>query len=225
MLQQKDKLKLIEGFEELSLKALQSDGRDVYAPRVERLSLTATMMPKVEDCTRLGPVPLPDRELDWDLTNAAEETAAIPVATVRKVKDIRPVFGVVLDGLGSRSDICNVYFSQRTIYFDTGSYKIGTASAEQELKAIQDNLVKYPDSTVVVEAHADEPGGRNINLALGARRASSVGQYLSQAIAVPRLQLLSLGANCPQRQGLGNIHVRENRRATIKIIPKTNLNQ
>jgi hypothetical protein len=52
---------------------------------------------------------------------------------------MRPVFGRVLDGPGS-------------IYFDIGSYKTNTASAGQELKAVENNLAKYPDSTVVVEA-------------------------------------------------------------------------
>ncbi|WBU64081.1 OmpA family protein [Paracoccus aerodenitrificans] len=53
----------------------------------------------------------------------------------------------------------------------------------------------YP---VMVEGHADEPGTREFNLALGARRATSVREYLvSKGVAANRIQTVSYGKERP----------------------------
>jgi hypothetical protein len=218
----RDKLELIGGFEEFSLKALQVKSGRFDLSIARRLSNMSAVMPKVSDCVRLGPVP-GSEELDWNIPDGDGKIVTHDVPTVRLMGKKRPIYGRTLDGPHSKTSICHVYYSQRTIYFAIGSEKINAAPAEQEMRAVADSLTKYPDSIAVVEAHADEPGGRNFNLELGARRASSVRKYLSRELNTPNLQLVSLGANCPQRQGLGNIHVRENRRVTIKIVPTANL--
>lgn len=52
--------------------------------------------------------------------------------------------------------------------------------------------------SAVIEGHADEQGTREYNLALGARRASSVQEYLiSQGVAPGRLQKVSYGKERP----------------------------
>ncbi len=56
----------------------------------------------------------------------------------------------------------------------------------------------YPDSTAVIEGHADERGTREYNLALGARRADSVQAFLiSQGISPNRLRTISYGKERP----------------------------
>ena len=52
--------------------------------------------------------------------------------------------------------------------------------------------------SAIIEGHADEQGTREYNLALGARRASSVQEYLiSQGVAANRLRTVSYGKERP----------------------------
>ena len=75
--------------------------------------------------------------------------------------------------------------------------------------AVQDNdkgtlskqaswLTKYPSVKLTVEGHADERGTREYNLALGARRANAVKEYLvAQGVAAGRLETVSYGKERP----------------------------
>lgn len=54
------------------------------------------------------------------------------------------------------------------------------------------------DYAIIIEGHADEQGTREYNLALGARRANSVQEFLiSQGIAPSRLRTVSYGKERP----------------------------
>jgi peptidoglycan-associated lipoprotein len=59
-------------------------------------------------------------------------------------------------------------------------------------------LSQYPQYTVTVEGHADERGTREYNIALGARRATSVKSYLaSHGVTASRLRTISYGKERP----------------------------
>jgi len=59
-------------------------------------------------------------------------------------------------------------------------------------------LMANPEYTALIEGHADEQGTREYNLALGARRASSVRDYLvSAGIPDTRLRTISYGKERP----------------------------
>jgi peptidoglycan-associated lipoprotein len=59
-------------------------------------------------------------------------------------------------------------------------------------------LKQYPAVQITVEGHADERGTREYNLALGARRANSVKEFLaSLGVAAGRLQTVSYGKERP----------------------------
>ena len=59
-------------------------------------------------------------------------------------------------------------------------------------------LAKYPSVRVTVEGHADERGTREYNLALGARRANAVKEYLvSQGVSTARVETVSYGKERP----------------------------
>ncbi|MCG7493212.1 peptidoglycan-associated lipoprotein Pal [Thalassobius sp. Cn5-15] len=71
-----------------------------------------------------------------------------------------------------------------------------TAASTLDLQA--DWLLQNMDFSAVIEGHADEQGTREYNLALGARRASEVRQYLIQrGIAPNRLKVVSFGKERP----------------------------
>ena len=59
-------------------------------------------------------------------------------------------------------------------------------------------LLARPAVSVIIEGHADEQGTREYNLALGARRANAVQEYLiSQGIAANRVRTVSFGKERP----------------------------
>ena len=59
-------------------------------------------------------------------------------------------------------------------------------------------LMTNTDYNAVIEGHADEQGTREYNLALGARRANSVLEYLeSRGVASSRMRVVSYGKERP----------------------------
>jgi peptidoglycan-associated lipoprotein len=59
-------------------------------------------------------------------------------------------------------------------------------------------LARYPSVRVSVEGHCDERGTREYNLALGARRANAVKEYLvSQGVSAARVETVSYGKERP----------------------------
>ena len=70
--------------------------------------------------------------------------------------------------------------------------------ARATLDAQADWLMRNTDYQAVIEGHADEQGTREYNVALGARRANAVMEYLtSQGIAPSRLDFVSYGKERP----------------------------
>lgn len=60
-------------------------------------------------------------------------------------------------------------------------------------------LNQYPQFTITIEGHADERGTRQYNLALGARRAAAVRDYLiGQGISGNRIETISFGKERPE---------------------------
>jgi peptidoglycan-associated lipoprotein len=59
-------------------------------------------------------------------------------------------------------------------------------------------LAKYPQVTLTIEGHCDERGTREYNIALGARRAQAVKEYLvSLGVNSSRLDTISYGKERP----------------------------
>ncbi len=70
--------------------------------------------------------------------------------------------------------------------------------AESTLDEQADWLSSNPDYNATIEGHADEQGTREYNLALGARRANAVEEYLvSRGVAQNRLDVVSYGKERP----------------------------
>jgi len=87
------------------------------------------------------------------------------------------------------------------VYFDLDSYTI-SAEAYPRLDAQAQWLARYPQITVRIEGNADERGTREYNLALGARRAESVRNYLVQrGVSAGRIDTISFGKERPIAPG------------------------
>jgi peptidoglycan-associated lipoprotein len=83
------------------------------------------------------------------------------------------------------------------VYFSTDQTDL-TPEATQILAKQAQWLQQYPQYTITIEGHADERGTREYNIALGAKRATSVRNYLSQnGINASRVRTISYGKERP----------------------------
>jgi len=59
-------------------------------------------------------------------------------------------------------------------------------------------LNRYSSTSFIIEGHADERGTREYNIALGARRAAAVHDYLvAQGVSAGRIRTISYGKERP----------------------------
>ena len=83
------------------------------------------------------------------------------------------------------------------VYFSSDQSDL-TPEAQQTLTKQAQWLQQYPQYTITVEGHADERGTREYNIALGAKRATSVRTFLAQnGINAQRLRTISYGKERP----------------------------
>jgi peptidoglycan-associated lipoprotein len=83
------------------------------------------------------------------------------------------------------------------VFFETDSTEL-TAEARTTLDRQAQWLQQYARYSFTIEGHADERGTREYNIALGARRATAVQDYLtSRGIAPNRMRTLSYGKERP----------------------------
>jgi peptidoglycan-associated lipoprotein len=83
------------------------------------------------------------------------------------------------------------------VFFESDSSELtpqSTTTLEKQVKWLQ----AYSQYTFTVEGHADERGTREYNIALGARRAQTVRDYLtSRGIQAHRVRTISYGKERP----------------------------
>ncbi|HEV7959723.1 MAG TPA: peptidoglycan-associated lipoprotein Pal [Rhizomicrobium sp.] len=84
-----------------------------------------------------------------------------------------------------------------TIHFALNQYNIED-NDKNTLNKQAAWLARYPSVRLTVEGHCDERGTREYNLALGARRANAVKEFLvAQGVAAGRLETVSYGKERP----------------------------
>jgi peptidoglycan-associated lipoprotein len=83
------------------------------------------------------------------------------------------------------------------VFFETDQTEL-TAQARATLDKQAQWLSQYANYTFTIEGHADERGTREYNIALGARRAQNVRNYLaSRGIQAGRMRTVSYGKERP----------------------------
>lgn len=123
----------------------------------------------------------------------------------------------VLGGAGNPE-----YF--RTTVGDTVNFMLDQSTISPEAREILARqaqwLAQNPSYSAVIQGHADEQGTREYNIALGARRASSVQQYLvSQGVQAGRLRTVSYGKERPLAVCSTEECYTKNRRAVTVVSP------
>ena len=99
------------------------------------------------------------------------------------------------------------------VYFDYDAYSV-RADADPILDRQADWLRRYPAVRVRVEGNCDERGTREYNMALGARRANAVKEYLvGRGVDAGRIETVSYGKERPIDPGTGDDASAHNRNA------------
>ncbi|MDX5383671.1 MAG: peptidoglycan-associated lipoprotein Pal [Rhodobacterales bacterium] len=122
---------------------------------------------------------------------------------------------------GSASDPRSPLYFQQTIG-DRVLFAVDQSSITPQYQAVLDGqaqwLMTNTDYVAIIEGHADEQGTREYNLALGARRANAVQEYLiSRGVAPTRLRVISYGKERPIELCSDEACYSQNRRAVTVI--------
>lgn len=129
--------------------------------------------------------------------------------------------GIGTSGLGDPSNPASVAYFNQTVG-DRVLFVVDQSTLSDEGRSIlngQANWLKTnPDYAIIIEGHADEQGTRDYNIALGARRADSVKNYLiAQGISGSRMQTVSYGKERPIATCSEEACYNQNRRAVTVL--------
>ncbi len=105
--------------------------------------------------------------------------------------------GVSTSGLGDPNNPASVAYFNATVG-DRVHFELEEHTLTDEARSILDGqagwLLANPDYAIIVEGHADEQGTMDHNLALSARRAESVKNYLiAKGVSGGRIQTIPYG--------------------------------
>jgi peptidoglycan-associated lipoprotein len=104
------------------------------------------------------------------------------------------------------------------VFFDYDQYEI-RSDAQPVLEAQAAWLRRYPSVQVRIEGNADERGTREYNLALGARRANAVRDFLvGRGVTSNRISTISYGKERPIDTGASEEAHARNRNAHTAIV-------
>jgi peptidoglycan-associated lipoprotein len=118
---------------------------------------------------------------------------ALAIAGCAKQNDQNALAGAATPG--SQQDFV-VNVGDR-VFFDTDSSELSD-QARATLDKQAQWLNNYNRYAFTIEGHADERGTREYNIALGARRAETVRQYLvSRGVSAQRMRTISYGKERP----------------------------
>ena len=134
------------------------------------------------------------------LCMAALMSATVLMGACAANKDLAPE-GLNGDGkYGAATPGSQRDFTQNVgdiVYFSTDQTDLTPEGTQIVAKQAQ-WLKQYPQYTITIEGHADERGTREYNIALGARRATSVRNYLAQnGVNASRIRTISYGKERP----------------------------
>ena len=109
--------------------------------------------------------------------------------------------GIDTTGLGDPGNPGSIAYFNQTVG-DRVLFAVDQSSLSPEARGILAGQAQWlktnSDYVTIIEGHADEQGTRDYNIALGARRADSVKNYLiAQGVAPNRMQTVSYGKERP----------------------------
>lgn len=129
--------------------------------------------------------------------------------------------GVNGAGLGGPNDPTSIAYFQQTLG-DRVLFAVDQSTLSAEAQGVLGRQAQWlqsnPDYAIIIEGHADEQGTREYNLALGARRASAVQDFLiSQGVSSGRMRTISYGKERPVEVCPSEACFSKNRRAVTVL--------
>ncbi len=181
-----------------------------FTKTAARLGLTACAMAALAACQSK---PKPAFPTQTGSTTTAPSGPSTPLPPTAQ----GPVTSQPMGALPGSSQDFVVNVGDR-VYFDTDSHEV-RADAGPILDAQSAWLRRYPSVMVRIEGNADERGTREYNLALGARRANAVRDYLvNQGITSDRIATISFGKEQPLDAGTGDEAWARNRNGRTALV-------
>jgi peptidoglycan-associated lipoprotein len=182
----------------------------IQSRRIARGAVIALALASLAACAS-KPKPAPEAPATQPAPPAATAPTPAPSAPVT-AEPAGPV-------PGSEQDFV-VNVGER-VYFDFDQYTV-REDAKPILDAQAAWLARYPGVRVRLEGNADERGTREYNLALGARRAEAVRDYLvSRGVAPSRIETISYGKERPIDPGSSEDAWAKNRNAHTALTAGT----
>ena len=129
--------------------------------------------------------------------------------------------GIGTSGLGDPNDPTSIaYFNQAV--GDRVLFAVDQSTLSPEGRMVLQGQAQWlnsnPSYAIIIEGHADEQGTREYNLALGARRASAVQDFLiSQGVPQNRMRTVSYGKERPIEVCSDEACYAKNRRAVTVL--------
>lgn len=171
--------------------------------------LTACASTPEEQTTMRAPVAAP-APVERAIPAPAQPIESAPVETYT---DVAPFTGPVPGTLEEFAQVIG-----ERVYFDTDQYAL-SARARDVLRGQAQWLTSYPSVKMIIEGHADERGTREYNLALGARRANAVKDYLvSLGVDPSRMTTISYGKERPVNPGSTESAWAQNRNGYTRLL-------
>jgi len=129
--------------------------------------------------------------------------------------------GIGTSGLGDAANPASPAYFNSTVG-DKVLFQVDQSTLTDTARATLDGQAQWLNTNsqyaVIVEGHADEQGTREYNLALGARRASAVQQYLiSRGVTPSRIQTVTYGKERPLAVCSDETCYAQNRRAATVL--------
>jgi peptidoglycan-associated lipoprotein len=171
----------------------------LFLVAVAALSMAACSRPKPKFSPQAQPTERPQTQLPPDRTTPGPVTQTPSGAVPGSAQDF-------VVNVGDR------------VYFDLDQHDIRD-DAQSVLQGQAAWLRRYPNVRVRIEGNADERGTREYNLALGARRANSVRDFLvAQGVTSSRISTISFGKEQPLDPGTSEESYQRNRNARTAIV-------
>ena len=93
-----------------------------------------------------------------------------------------------------------------------------TAVAKQNLDAITEVFIEFPDTNLMIEGHTDDTGAADYNMTLSKKRAQSVANYFkSKGVAGSRFSVEGFGETAPRFPNDTDANRVKNRRVEIGV--------
>ncbi len=109
--------------------------------------------------------------------------------------------GIDATGLGDPNNPASIAYFNQTVG-DKVLFAVDQSNLSDSARGILAGQAQWlqsnPSYAIIIEGHADEQGTREYNIALGARRANAVQNYLiAQGIPASRMRTISYGKERP----------------------------